>query len=230
MSTAIQKRSRGVSTKRPSRSSAAANATEWTRMSSPPPNASPTSEKTRAMSSSDRTSHSVTSGLDDRLGEVADVLLDPLSLVREGDLRALVGEPLRDRPRDRALVRDARARAPASRRTSRPRGDPNRIAWRGDGRRARCGDHRGLVGDRRGDCARARATRLALRPPCPPRGSSSSESRGRSAVSGRPATSPTARRSTRSRRECSRGIPRSRCSSTTPACPRVEASWTSIPS
>ena len=41
------------------------------------------------------------------LGEVADVLLDPLALVREGDLRALVGEPLRDRPGDRALVRDA---------------------------------------------------------------------------------------------------------------------------
>jgi len=61
-STASQKRSRGVSVKRPSRSSAAANATEWTRMSSSPPNASPTSPKTRATSSSERTSHSVTSG------------------------------------------------------------------------------------------------------------------------------------------------------------------------
>ena len=39
--------------------------------------------------------------------EVAHVLLDALALVREGDRRALVGEPLRDRPRDRALVGDA---------------------------------------------------------------------------------------------------------------------------
>ncbi len=61
MSTAIQKRSRGVSMKRPSRSSAAAKATEWTRRSSPPPNASPVSAKTRVTSSSERTSHSVTS-------------------------------------------------------------------------------------------------------------------------------------------------------------------------
>ena len=44
-------------------SSAAANATEWTRMSSPPPNASPTSPNTLVRSSSERTSHSVTSGL-----------------------------------------------------------------------------------------------------------------------------------------------------------------------
>src|SRR5207244_1767901 len=49
--------------KRPSRSSAAAKATEWTSRSSPPSNASPTSEKTRATSSSERTSHSVTRGL-----------------------------------------------------------------------------------------------------------------------------------------------------------------------
>ena len=39
--------------------------------------------------------------------EVAHVLLDALSLVGEGNRRALVGEALRDRPRDRALVRDA---------------------------------------------------------------------------------------------------------------------------
>ena len=63
MSSAIQKRSRGVSTKRPSRSSAAAKATEWTRTSSPPPNVSATSANTRVRSSSERTSHSVTSGL-----------------------------------------------------------------------------------------------------------------------------------------------------------------------
>ena len=41
------------------------------------------------------------------VGEVAHVLLDALSLVGEGDGRALVGEALRDRPRDRALIRDA---------------------------------------------------------------------------------------------------------------------------
>ena len=61
MSTAIQKRSRGVSVKRPSRSSAAAKATEWTSRSSLPSQAAETSPKTRAMSSSERTSHGVTS-------------------------------------------------------------------------------------------------------------------------------------------------------------------------
>src|SRR5262249_60492617 len=59
-SSASQKRSRGVSVKRPSRSSAAANATEWTSRSSCPPKTSPTSPKTRATSPSERTSHSVT--------------------------------------------------------------------------------------------------------------------------------------------------------------------------
>src|SRR2546423_9113411 len=61
-STASQKRSRGVSVKRPSRSVASANATEWTSRSSCPPNASPTSPKTRSRSSSARTSQAVTSG------------------------------------------------------------------------------------------------------------------------------------------------------------------------
>ena len=61
MSTAIQNRSRGVSVNRPSRSSAAANATECTRTSSPPPKASAVSAKTRSRSSSERTSHGVTS-------------------------------------------------------------------------------------------------------------------------------------------------------------------------
>ena len=42
----------------------------------------------------------------DGRGQVADVLLDALALIRERDRRALVGQPLRDRPR-RALVRDA---------------------------------------------------------------------------------------------------------------------------
>ena len=43
----------------------------------------------------------------DRLGQVAHVLLDPLALVRERELRPAGGEPLRDRPRDRAAVGDA---------------------------------------------------------------------------------------------------------------------------
>src|SRR5262249_43836872 len=64
MSSAIQKRARGVSVKRPSRSSAAANATEWTSTSRPPPNTPATSEKTRATSPSERTSQSITSGLE----------------------------------------------------------------------------------------------------------------------------------------------------------------------
>src|SRR3954447_6308425 len=63
-SIAIQKRSRGVSVKRPSRSSAAANATECTRMSSFPSNTPPTSPKTRSTAPSSRTSSSVTSELD----------------------------------------------------------------------------------------------------------------------------------------------------------------------
>src|SRR5688500_14408518 len=61
MSTAIQKRSRGVAVKRPSRSSAAAKATEWTSTSSLPSQASAVSRKTRSMSSSERTSQGVTS-------------------------------------------------------------------------------------------------------------------------------------------------------------------------
>ena len=107
MSIAIQKRSRGVSVKRPSRSSAAANATECTSTSSCPSNVSATSPKTRA---------EVVVGADVARGherarhrrrEVAHRLLDPLALERERELRALVRQPLRDRPRDRALVRDA---------------------------------------------------------------------------------------------------------------------------
>src|SRR5918995_362961 len=61
MSTALQKRSPGVSVKRPSRSSAAAKATEWTSKSSLPSQAVAVSAKTRATSSSERTSHGVTS-------------------------------------------------------------------------------------------------------------------------------------------------------------------------
>ena len=43
----------------------------------------------------------------DALGQVAHVLLDALTLVRERDRGSLVGEALRDRPRDRPLIRDA---------------------------------------------------------------------------------------------------------------------------
>jgi hypothetical protein len=42
-----------------------------------------------------------------RLRQIADVLLDALALVREGKFGAAVSKPLRNRPRDRALVRDA---------------------------------------------------------------------------------------------------------------------------
>ena len=62
MSTAIQKRSRGVSVNRPSRSSAAAKATEWTSTSNPSGQSASTSAKTRSTSSSERTSQEVTSG------------------------------------------------------------------------------------------------------------------------------------------------------------------------
>ena len=43
----------------------------------------------------------------DARGEIANVLLDPFALIREGDARALVCEAFRDCPRDRALVRNA---------------------------------------------------------------------------------------------------------------------------
>src|SRR5439155_14139401 len=43
----------------------------------------------------------------DRLRELAHALLDPLALVGEGELGASLREPVRDRPGDRALVRDA---------------------------------------------------------------------------------------------------------------------------
>ena len=165
MSTAIQKRSRGVSTKRPSRSSAAANATEWTRTSSPPPNASDDLGEDAG---------EVVVGADvalgderavDARGEIAHVLLDALALVREGDARALVGEPLRDRPGDRALVRDAEDERLLAFEPAGHRGDPNRLASRGDGGNTCRGRHRSLDRDRRGDRARARPQGMALRPP-----------------------------------------------------------------
>ena len=97
-----------MSVKRPSRSSAAAKATEWTSRSSPPPKVSPTSAKTRC--------HVVVRAHvalgDERARRRSRpargrCLLDPLALVGEREPGALVGEPLRDRPGDRALVRDA---------------------------------------------------------------------------------------------------------------------------
>ena len=42
----------------------------------------------------------------DRLGQLPHALLDSLTLERERELRPGVGEALRDRPGDRALVRD----------------------------------------------------------------------------------------------------------------------------
>ena len=48
----------------------------------------------------------------DRLGELADALLDALALEGERELRALLGERLRDRPRDRAPVGDAEHERP----------------------------------------------------------------------------------------------------------------------
>src|SRR5215203_56157 len=47
----------------------------------------------------------------DRVGEIADAVLDPLALVRERQLRTLVGEAARDRPCDRPLVGDAENQA-----------------------------------------------------------------------------------------------------------------------
>ncbi len=65
------------------------------------------------------------------LGEVADALLDPLALVREGDLCALGGEAVGDRPGNRALVGDAQDERllplePASLRSRRPCREPSR--------------------------------------------------------------------------------------------------------
>ena len=73
--------------------------------------------------SSERTSHAVTSGLSTVPGQLAHALLDPLALVREGELRALVGEPPRDRPRDRAPVGDAEHQPSLARRTAHARGE-----------------------------------------------------------------------------------------------------------
>ena len=43
----------------------------------------------------------------DGVRKLAHVLLDPLALKRERERRAALGKLLRDRPRDRAAVRDA---------------------------------------------------------------------------------------------------------------------------
>ena len=231
MSTAIQKRSRGVSMKRPSRSSAAAKATEWTRRSSPPPNASPVSAKTRSRSSSERTSHGVTSFVSTDRRELAHVLLDPLALVGERELRALVGEPLARSPRRSSACWRRRARAPACLRIARHARDPTTAQPRPraslDSRRQRAGQtrrgrHGRLVRDRRGD-SRARSPQRgwhcvlarAARGPAA-RGRGRDRRRGRALRRRRPRRGRGGRR-----RACSSGIPRSTCSSTTPACPRA---------
>ena len=115
MSIAIQKRSRGVSVKRPSRSSAAANATECTRMSSSPPKTSPTSRKTRSIAGVVAHVELRYERARDRIGELSHALLDALALERERDLRATLGEPAGDRPRDRPLVGDAQNQCALSR-------------------------------------------------------------------------------------------------------------------
>ena len=43
----------------------------------------------------------------DRPRKLADAGFDPFALVREGEAGPAVGQPFRDRPRDRALVGDA---------------------------------------------------------------------------------------------------------------------------
>ena len=113
-SSAIQKRSRGVSVKRPSRSSAAAKATECTSRSSSPPNVSATWEKTRSMSASERTSHSVTSGLPTDSASSRTFF----SIRSPWYVKASCAPPSasrrRDRPRDRAPVCDAQDEAALS--------------------------------------------------------------------------------------------------------------------
>jgi hypothetical protein len=47
-----------------------------------------------------------------RLGELAHVLLDPLALEGERHLRAALGQPAGDRPRDRPLVGHAQHQCP----------------------------------------------------------------------------------------------------------------------
>src|SRR4029078_12793149 len=56
-SSASQKRSRGVSVKRPSRSRVSAKATEWTKTSSCPPKDYPTSAKNRSRPAEERSPH-----------------------------------------------------------------------------------------------------------------------------------------------------------------------------
>ena len=84
-----------------------AKATEWTRRSSSPPKASATWAKVCSSPSSERTSHSQTSGLPTDSARSRTPFFDPLALVGERELRAAGREPLRDRPGDRAPVGDA---------------------------------------------------------------------------------------------------------------------------
>src|SRR5918994_5619848 len=124
MSTAIQKRSRGVSVKRPSRSSAAANATEWTSRSSPPSHAAPTSANTRSRSSSARTSHAVTSfeSTDDASSRTLDSIRSPWK-VKASSAPSSARRRAMAQAIDRLLATPMiRARLPANRDTSRSYG------------------------------------------------------------------------------------------------------------
>ena len=186
MSTAIQNRSRGVSMNRPSRSSAAANATECTSRSSPPPNASPVSANTRATSSSERTSHSVTSfaPTDSASSRTPFSIRSPwkvnASSAPSSCRRFAIAQAI-----DRLLATpriSACLPFESSGHGDDPTATPSPSRWSPTGgrrlryvgtRATNCSRHRSLVGDRRGDRAPARGAGLALRPRRTTRGSPS---------------------------------------------------------
>ena len=222
-SSASQKRSRGVSVKRPSRSRASANATEWTRRSSCPSQSSPTCWKTASMLASSRTSHSVDERALHRLGEVADALLDALALVRERELRAALREPLGDGPRDRAAVRDAEDEAPLSGEVG--HGGASLLA----------SGHSQSRSSREGRAASARPSRAGSRPTAGTASSSPGAASGwrrwrrRSAARRRSATSGSGRPWTRPPPAWPSGTTRSTSSSRTRGCRAAAGSSTSRP-
>ncbi len=111
----------------------------------------------------------------DRLRELADVALDPLALEGERELRAAVGEPLRDRPGDRALVGDAEHEAALSLEGHAATLAGARLLSRQDARRGR---HGSIVGDRRGALPGAPARRLACGRALAARGTGRRRARG----------------------------------------------------
>ena len=179
MSTAIQKRSRGVSVNRPSRSSAAANATEWTSRSSLPSHAS----RDFAEDALDVLVGADVAGRHelraDRRGELAHVALDPLALKGEGELRPLVRQAPARSPRRSSACSRPPGSARASRRIvttrrsygySAVRAPPRRIS------RTRRGAHRHV-----GCCGCFSADRAARRrDPDPPRSRREDHDSGRS--------------------------------------------------